>query len=305
MKKYLPISCLCSIYIKTNIKEFALSIDSIISQNQIPSEIVIVVDGNIDNDLKKLIKFLNNNYHIFQFHYLKKNMGLGLALRYGLSKCNNNLIARFDSDDINLEDRLKIQYNFMKDNPSISILGGEVIEFSNNLFLCNQVTKLKKMKDRKDIIFKKYMFRNPLNHPSVLFKKEDILRVGSYRDIKLFEDYELWLRCIKGGLLIKNINKPLVAMKRTSFMANRVGIEYAILEFKFLKHILKQKLINKIYIPIFLIRIFIRLLPFKILNILKLLDKKRINYNYNLTEYINKIINQEDSIFKKQGIDLK
>ena len=35
------------------------------------------------------------------------------------------------------------------------------------------------------------MFRNPLNHPSVLFKKEDILRVGSYRDIKFFEDYDI------------------------------------------------------------------------------------------------------------------
>ena len=27
-----------------------------------------------------------------------------------------------------------------------------------------------------------------------MYRKKDILDVGSYKDIKLFEDYELWLR---------------------------------------------------------------------------------------------------------------
>ena len=46
---------------------------------------------DIDNDLRNFLKFLKNEYHIFHIHYLEKNLGLGLALRYGLSKCNNKL----------------------------------------------------------------------------------------------------------------------------------------------------------------------------------------------------------------------
>ena len=263
-KKELPISCICSIYNKTILKELLIAIDSLIVQEYIPNEIVIIVDGIVNKEIIYLLDYLVKSRNIFKVFYIEQNRGLGYALKFGLTKCSNKLIARFDSDDINLENRLKIQYEIMKNNSNISITGSNVIEFNPT----NKELFEKKMSNK----FKYYMIRNPLNHPSVLFRKDDIIKVGSYRDIELFEDYELWLRCIKNGLNIFNTNENLVAMKRSSFLANRIGFKYALCEFNFIKHALKYKLIKKLIIPLYIIRIFLRFLPHNIAKLILFTD---------------------------------
>ena len=130
--KILPISAICCIYKNTILKEFILAIDSILVQDYIPNEVVIIVDGYVSNDIRSFLDFIPSLEDIFKVFYIEENVGLGLALNYGIPKCTNKLIARFDSDDINLKDRLKIQYEFIKSNPQISIVGSDVFEFNNH-----------------------------------------------------------------------------------------------------------------------------------------------------------------------------
>ena len=293
--KLLPISCICCIYKDTILKELILAIDSILIQDYVPNELVIIVDGFISKDMRSFLSFILSSGDIFKVFYLEKNVGLGLALNYGIPKCTNKFIARFDSDDINLKDRLKIQYEFIKKNPQVSIVGSDVFEFNNE----TKNLILKRMKN--GLKFPQFFMRNPLNHPTVLFRKEDIIKSGSYKNIKLFEDYELWLRCLKKGLIIRNINQPLVAMKRTSYAYRRQGFKYAICEFNFLRETIKQKSIGKFLIPIYLLRICIRLVPVKLLDLFRIIDPLRNEYkhSYNLSVYIREINKNENSIFKK------
>ena len=293
--KFLPISAICCIYKNTILKEFILAIDSILVQDYIPNEVVIIVDGYVSNDIRSFLDFIISLGDIFKVFYIEENVGLGLALNYGIQKCANKLIARFDSDDINLEDRLKIQYEFIKINPQISIVGSDVFEFNNN----SKNLILKKVTNDLNSI--KYSLRNPLNHPTVLFRKKDIIKSGSYKNIKFFEDYELWLRCLKKGLNIHNINLPLVAMKRTSYFSRRHGYKYALYELNFLKEALKEKTIPRFLIPIYLFRICIRLVPVRLLDLLRIIDPLRNEYknSYNLAIYIRKININKNSIFKK------
>ena len=130
--KILPISAICCIYKNTILKEFILAIDSILVQDYIPNEVVIIVDGYVSNEIRSFLDFILSLGDIFKVFYIEENVGLGLALNYGIPKCTNKLIARFDSDDINLKDRLKIQYEFIKRNPQISIVGSDVFEFNNH-----------------------------------------------------------------------------------------------------------------------------------------------------------------------------
>ena len=58
------------------------------------------------------------------------------------------------------------------------------------------------------------LFRNPINHPTVAFLKESIIKLdGGYRNCPLYEDYDLWIRAFNSGLKFKNIAEPLVAMR--------------------------------------------------------------------------------------------
>ena len=281
-RKYLPISCLGSIYSKTILKELIFSLDSIITQEYIPNEIILIVDGYITKEIYSFLKFLQSDNEIIKVFYLKENEGLGLALNYGLKKCSNNLIARFDTDDINLKNRLKIQFDQIN-NGNISILGCNVLEFKDNF---RNIT-LKTVPENYVNIIKTSRIRNPLNHPTVIFRKDDILKIGGYRDVRFFEDYDLWLRSIKSNLIIKNINLPLVAMKRGTYLLRRTGLRYVFHELNFVKECFKLKTIKKIYLLFFLIRILVRILPIKISSLIEFFDSSRIKIDMK-----NDIINE-------------
>lgn len=295
-RKILPISCICSIYRKTILEEFIIAIDSLLLQEYIPSEIIVIVDGQIKLNVKSFLDKIIQVEKIFKVYFIKENRGLGFALNYGLLKCNNNIVARFDTDDINLANRLKFQFDILKNNPEISIVGSDVIEFNN---FDNNILK-KNMKNNQKLITG-FMRRNQLNHPSIMYRKKDILDVGSYKDIKLFEDYELWLRCIKKEFGIYNINKALVAMRRSSYLSNRIGLKYSIYELRFLIETIKQNTIKKIYIPFFILRIVVRLLPKNFSFLIKLFDSSRLvsKDDFHLDDYIFQLTNNKNSFYKK------
>tara|TARA_B100000131_G_C18115401_1_gene611124 strand:+ start:1018 stop:1956 length:939 start_codon:yes stop_codon:yes gene_type:complete len=295
--KFLPISCLGSIYSKTILKELIFSLDSIITQEYRPNEIILIVDGFINNDIYSFLKFVESDNKSIKVFYLKENIGLGLALNYGLKKCKNNIVARFDTDDINLKNRFKIQYDLIKNDENISILGSSVLEFQNNI--SNIILKTVPT-DYKNIV-KTSRFRNPLNHPTVIFKKDDILKVGSYRNIRFFEDYDLWLRSIKNNLIIKNINMPLVAMKRETYLFRRTGLRYVFHELNFIKECFNLKTIKKLFLLFFILRIFIRLLPVKISSLVRFFDLSRINRDMKneITNEISRFKNLEYSYLNR------
>ena len=66
--KILPISAICCIYKNTILKEFILAIDSILVQDYIPNEIVIIVDGFISNDIRSFLNFLLSLGNIFKIY---------------------------------------------------------------------------------------------------------------------------------------------------------------------------------------------------------------------------------------------
>lgn len=53
-------------------------------------------------------------------------------------------------------------------------------------------------------------FRNPFNHPTVMFRKEVILKVGNYTPIRECEDYELWYRSFENNYLGYNLQYPVL-----------------------------------------------------------------------------------------------
>ena len=287
LKKYIPISCLCSVYINTTLNELSLSIKSLLIQNKIPKEIIIVIDGKIKKEVYNFLEFLDQNYKIFKFVKLQNNIGLGLALKEGLKYCEYNLIARFDSDDINLRDRLKIQYDHISENKDIDVLGTFVKEYNFiNSFPNSRIKKVPRFdKDIKTLM----NYRNPINHPSILFKKESILKAGSYESMIFFEDYYLWLKCKKSNCKFHNIEIPLLAMKRESNLLRRYGLKYAIFEVKFFYASIKNNLLSIPGILFLTIKLIMRILPKSFLEFIYLYDFKRTKFEKDkeLSNYIN------------------
>ena len=116
---------------------------SILNQKLLPTEIVLVKDGKLSDELDLLIynfklKF-PNNFKIIQLDF---NCGLGIALHEGIKQCSYDLIARMDSDDICFPDRFFEQIKCFKKNPNLDVLGSTIEEFKfipgdHNSFKCS------------------------------------------------------------------------------------------------------------------------------------------------------------------------
>lgn len=109
-KKYPDFSVLMSVYKKDNPIYLDKALNSVESQTIIPTEIILVEDGPISDELQKIINKHKLNF-INNFKVIKsiQNQGLGASLQLGTKFVSTNWIARMDSDDISVHDRFEHQ----------------------------------------------------------------------------------------------------------------------------------------------------------------------------------------------------
>lgn len=200
-------SVLLPVYYKDKAEYLQEAIESLLNQTLVPNEILILVDGEIGTDLKEILDLYETRYFgIVNVIYFEKNRGLGRVLNDGVVLAKHNNIARMDSDDISLPNRFERQIQLFKNDDTLVLLGSNVQEFSHDM---GQELKQKKVPLSYDEIIKYSKTRNPFNHMSVMFKKSDIIEVGNYKDMPLFEDYFLWVRVLGSGKKVMNISEPL------------------------------------------------------------------------------------------------
>lgn len=214
-------SVLMSVYYKENPKFFDISLKSnLIDQTLTPNEFVLVCDGELTPELEKVIaKYKCLCPNVFKV-YRKENGGLGKALNFGLPKCTYSLVARSDSDDVCDKTRFEKQVSYMEQHPEIGIISSYIDEFIDDW---NKPTHVKTLPLTHEELYEMSKFRNPLNHMSVMMRKNDILRIGSYRHIPYVEDYELWVRAMINGIKIGNIDEVLVHARTGNGMVQRRG----------------------------------------------------------------------------------
>ena len=255
----MKVSVLISVYSKENPDYFKQALESIgCKQSVIPDEIVVVKDGAIGKSLSAVLTHFKLRYSgTLKIVGYPKNMGLGYALDYGLKKCTNNIILRMDSDDIAIHNRIELQKRIFTENTSVDICGMQIEEFDEN-----GKTYIRKVPLSKKGVIRYSRIRNPLNHVTVGFKKDKILNIGSYKEMMYFEDYYLWLRCIRNNYSIINTPEKGVRVRAGSDMiGRRKGVDYIKHEIYFFSRCQKEGLITYFQlIKALLLRIPLRLL---------------------------------------------
>lgn len=213
-----------SVYKNDNLAYFRQAFESVYANSISPNEFVIVYDGEVPSDIKEYIlkkREYYKKYSIIKIVDLPHNMGLGLALNEGLKYCSNDLVARADSDDINLNNRFERQLRYMEINPNVILLGGQIQEFSDL-----ELLGTKRVVPTNSQAIKKFgQYRSPFNHPTVMFRKKKIQEVGGYRSFLGMEDYHLWARIIMSKFDYANLPDVLVNMRAT-FYSRRGGKQY-------------------------------------------------------------------------------
>ncbi len=228
------------VYGKDNPEWFEIAVESILNQTVKPTEVVLVVDGPVPDELDAIIKKYESD-SIFNVIRFEENQGHGNARRAGLKACTNELVALMDADDISVKDRFEQQLLVFQQN-DVDIVGGDISEFIGDP---NNTVAFRNVPESNDGI-KEYMKKRcPFNQMTVMFKKSSVEKVGGYIDWYCDEDYYLWIRMALDGCNMMNTGTVLVNARVGKEMYNRRGgVKYFKSEAKLQKYMFHNKIIG-------------------------------------------------------------
>lgn len=283
------ISVLISVYKNEKAEFLKLSIQSMLNQTRKPDEIVIVEDGPLTDELYNMLDYLyESNPSLIRRLTLQKNMGLGLALKYGVENCNYTLIARMDSDDISVSKRLEIQEIEFEKNPQLDILGGFIEEFIDDISKPISVRKV----PLTQLDIKKYQRRrSAFNHMTVMFKKDSVIKAGNYEHGLFMEDDLLWLNMISNGANLKNLPAILCHVRVGNGMFKRRGglgylKHYTVARYKMFK---RNQISRLDFLSTFFIQVVISAIPDRFRKII-FINYLRSNYSFGENDEYNKTL---------------
>lgn len=214
----MPFSVLMSLYAKEHPDYLRESLESVFSQSLPPSEVVLMEDGPITEELQKVVKEYEAKHDTLKVIELPVNGGLGKALNEGLKHCSNDLVIRMDTDDICFPQRFEKQVRFMLKHPEVSVCSAWVEEF---IYTPDNIVSTKVVPENNDEIIKFGKSRCPINHPAVIYRKKDVIKSGGYGPFP--EDYYLWGRMIMYGFKFYNLQEPLLYFRSSKDVYRRRG----------------------------------------------------------------------------------
>jgi GT2 family glycosyltransferase len=179
---------------------------SVQKQSRPPAEVVLVQDGPVPGPLAAAIEGLVAGSPVPVNHLqLPANVGLGPALDAGLAACRHDVVARMDADDVSFPERFARQLPLIE--AGADIVGAGLLEFGASV---DDVVGRRTPPVGADEIRRVIRFRDPFNHPTVVYRRDAVTAAGGYAELDLLEDYLLFTRMVSGGAEPANLAEPLV-----------------------------------------------------------------------------------------------
>lgn len=187
----------------TNIKFVTRALKSIADQTCLNEcNVNIILDKCHNGYKEKIIKIINDlqiDYTLFEVEF--KN--LTDSLIYACSKTKLDYIARIDSDDWWVSNKLELQLEFIK-RYNYDLVSSCYKTFSDKNEIVNQslVSGI--------VGIKELSVSNPICHSAVLFKRSVYDDLGGYdRNFRTTQDYDLWSKMCLSNYKLFIVNRIL------------------------------------------------------------------------------------------------
>jgi len=181
------------------------AINSIRNQTIRDFEFLIIDDGSTDGTDRVIRRHAEADSRV-RIIRNEANQGLGSVLACGVREAQGEFIARMDADDVSVPDRLEKQVKYFDTHPETDVVGSYALDVGTDGSVLGErrvPTTHEKISER--------VWSNPFVHATVMFRRDSILKVGSYSPaLRRRQDYDLWFRCVNAGLELANIPEPLV-----------------------------------------------------------------------------------------------
>jgi glycosyltransferase involved in cell wall biosynthesis len=166
-------------------KHLREAVDSILRQTFSDFEFIIIDDCSTDRTAEILATYTDPRIRLSRND---ENLGLTRSLNKGLDAARGEYIARMDSDDVSLPERLEKQVAYMDEHPEIAASGTWARDIDAEGRECG--TRCLPVGERM-----KYEFwrPSPIVHPSAIIRASHLGKLRYDTRLRHAQDYDLWL----------------------------------------------------------------------------------------------------------------
>lgn len=172
------------------------ALNSALAQSFKDYEVIVVNDGSPDTpELERtLAPYLPRIVYIKQ-----ENRGVSAARNAGIKAARGSLIAFLDGDDVWLPNYLEVQVKRIQADPSIDVLYPNVVMFGDSPAEDGEEFMTICPSDG-EVTFERLVRQECNVSNCSIARKDTIVRAGMFDEsFRSVEDFDLWLRVIKGG----------------------------------------------------------------------------------------------------------
>jgi teichuronic acid biosynthesis glycosyltransferase TuaG len=196
-------------------KYIAASIESVLAQTFSDWELIVVDDGSTDSTATVVQEFATSDPRVR--YIFQENGRLGKARNTGISNSTGRLIAFLDSDDLWLPTKLEVQTRAMAENNADVVYSKSYVFCDENIDDETQTLPSSAGKFSGPDFFDSLIRYPQIPVLTVLLKRSALDRVGLFEEGKAYhgcEDYDLWLRLARAGLVFYGMPDVLARYRR-------------------------------------------------------------------------------------------
>lgn len=184
------------------------SIRSVMEHDYDHIELVVVNDGSTDNSLD-VITALQNEYSFKVIN--QENRGLTAAVNAGFKATNGKYFTSFDSDDIMLPGRLKLQVDYLETRPEVGGCGANFTQIDR---LGNHIDGAPVKKAASYTFDDIFRLNKGLGAPTSLFKRQAIIDAGGYDINNKIQDLGIELQITHAGYRLDVLENIVTLYRR-------------------------------------------------------------------------------------------
>ena len=211
------LSVVLPVYAGVAAQHLAAALDSIAAQTLPAREVVVVEDGPLTAEQHAVLDDFAARQPGVVRVALPVNRGAGVANQAGLEAATGAWVAKADADDVLVPHRFERQVAALRESGA-DLCGSAMWEFDEDP---DRPVRLRVNPLDHEAIARRMRFNNPINHPTVVYRRGLALEVGGYPTMRFMQDYDLFARLLAGGARMTNLEEPLVLFRAGDTMRKR------------------------------------------------------------------------------------
>jgi hypothetical protein len=198
------------------------AVRSVLDQTFTDFELLVVDDASTDDTVAIVEGLGDERVRILRNEH---NLGQVPSLNRGLGEARGEYVARLDADDACLPTRLERQVEILDAEPRVGLVGTWMDAVDDRGRLLGRLQKT--LDDYVDFVYHTLIMRVYVSHPSAMYRREPVLRLGCYDEATgPAEDKDLWRKLVLERFEARIVPEPLVRYRLHDLQLSQVRADY-------------------------------------------------------------------------------